>query len=123
LGLKHETPLLRVAFNGLALVTGPRDQLWAMVWSIAPIAGCPGRHVLFIRLALAGYPLCFGCLGFPGRRNITGAYLIAIDVPFRTSIIFNGLTGFIWTDCLVYGRQKRRKLQKTITALFSTGSL
>jgi hypothetical protein len=48
-----------------------------------------------LAVALAGCLLFFGLAGFlSSSRNITGAYLTAIAVPFYTFFIFQGLVDF-----------------------------
>lgn len=95
--MQNATPESGVQFP--ALVTGLRDQVWAMVWfhrtyyrlpaGISLLRAAP-KLVLWT-VALAGYLLCFGCLYGSGRRNITGANDIAIRVPFRWRLVFSTL--------------------------------
>ena len=81
-----ETPLQGVASNSPALVTGLREQLGGGLF-----------HRTVCRLVRPAFPLvraayadalaecllCFGRLYCSGSRNITGALLIAIAVPFE----------------------------------------
>lgn len=127
--VQNATPKSGVQFP--ALVTGLRDQVWAMVWFHRTDYRLPGRHFPFLRaapklllwaVALAGYLLCFGSLYFSGRRNITGAYEVAIGVPFKSWLVFSTLVQCASAEFLDYGRIKRKQIPKNITSLFSIAS-
>ena len=93
----QETPLRSEwRFGTPALVTGLPDKRRAVAVSTAPAAGFPAGFSLLRaarwRLLLPGATVLLWLAGhFPSGRYITGAYIIAIDIPFSTLFDFNEL--------------------------------
>jgi hypothetical protein len=86
------------------------------LFATAPAAGFPGRFPfsgpLDWRLLLPG-ACCTWLAGIPSSRFITGAYLVAIGVPFGISFIFMHIKNPSGRDCFDSGRKNREKFQKT----------
>ena len=71
-------------------------------------------------VALAGYLLIFGLPGvLPSSRYITGAYLIAIRMPFKIFCVFNDLRVLLREDFLHSGRINGVFIPKIIDAVLS----
>jgi hypothetical protein len=123
---KSATRLSGALLPRLAPVTGlPRQMVGDGFLPIAPIAGLPSRLSPYFRERSLSVCSCRAPAWFRAGRSlnspdITGALVFAIRGPFLELNVTNNLARFCRLLIFEYGRRKRRKLQKTITAPFST---
>jgi hypothetical protein len=118
---RNATPL-GVAFPCPAMATGLPKNLWAAVISATPATDFPDRLIPFEGRFVGGFSCRVSAVlwaaGLSSSRFITGAYLIAINMPNLLFIVFNNLQHVQIPECLYSGSIPGRIILKTIeTAL------